>query len=697
MEEQEGSKGVCEMIVKSNDFYKPNVSNRPDGSYATSDLWIQHPTEKGFWKILGRLDDTLVLVNGEKTNPLPIEGQVMNSPLVQFATVFGHKKPHNGIIIQPSAAAYANYPDKEAREAEIWKVVQSANKPAPQHSQIQKSMIYFPPEGTKWPQVDKGSVSRKKVYKQFDEEIEQLYADLENSGKTDINLFDKDEPKTKAYVRSLVVTALDIQDGMIQDKDNLFDFGMDSLQVTKVRNGLLGALKTPGDRNRTSIVPPNLVYQQNSISKLTRYIYATTHGVEVQTDLSHEQAINAMITKYHKFVDHVSKPEQVVDSSNARYVILTGATGSLGNYLLLAYLAMKDVKCVYALNRQQHGIAPIDRLKATFRDRFLDTAVIDKAIANGRLHVLNSSLGEQDLGIGSQKFEEIRRRVTLIVHNAWSVNFNKDMESFERDCIQGSLHLINLCLASPRSQPAAFHFTTTIAAAGAWDNGAVPERPITDARYVNPMGYAQSKFVVERLCALAAAEKGLPAIVYRVGQMVGSTHEGAWNFTEHLPLLFAFAVKAHVLPKTMGDDNTWIPVDIAADTIRDVSEHPQKNGEMEFYHVLNPHATTWKDIANALCQNGVNFEMVEPSAWLEVLRHSDPDPGVNPTIKLLSFYEGAFSSKDFMPSFETKETVKASASLKHLQPVDSRLIGTFLQYWQKRGYIDLLGERKVSR
>ena len=59
-----------EMVVK--DGWPPKIeTNRPDGSYATKDLFIRHE-EKGdgnWYKYCGRLDDTLVQVLGEKTNP----------------------------------------------------------------------------------------------------------------------------------------------------------------------------------------------------------------------------------------------------------------------------------------------------------------------------------------------------------------------------------------------------------------------------------------------------------------------------------------------------------------------------------------------------------------------------------------------------------------------------------------------------
>lgn len=49
------------------------LSNREDGAYCTKDLMQRHPTQKTWFKYIGRLDDTLTQTLGEKTNPVPIE------------------------------------------------------------------------------------------------------------------------------------------------------------------------------------------------------------------------------------------------------------------------------------------------------------------------------------------------------------------------------------------------------------------------------------------------------------------------------------------------------------------------------------------------------------------------------------------------------------------------------------------------
>jgi long-subunit acyl-CoA synthetase (AMP-forming) len=64
--------GTFEAVVK--DGWPGKVmSNTPDGSYATKDLFVVHPEHDNWVKYVGRMDDTLTHTLGEKTNPVPIE------------------------------------------------------------------------------------------------------------------------------------------------------------------------------------------------------------------------------------------------------------------------------------------------------------------------------------------------------------------------------------------------------------------------------------------------------------------------------------------------------------------------------------------------------------------------------------------------------------------------------------------------
>jgi acyl-CoA synthetase (AMP-forming)/AMP-acid ligase II len=88
-------------------------SNDPPNSLHTRDLFRRHPTIDA-WYFLGRLDDRVTLSNSEKVLPLAIEDNVMHSPLVRQALVFGTGKEFPGILIFRSAKAAGS---KELSEA----------------------------------------------------------------------------------------------------------------------------------------------------------------------------------------------------------------------------------------------------------------------------------------------------------------------------------------------------------------------------------------------------------------------------------------------------------------------------------------------------------------------------------------------------------------------------------------------------
>jgi hypothetical protein len=49
------------IMTKASRSMAPGVSNREDGSYATKDLFRQHPSRPDYWQLIGRADDTLIM------------------------------------------------------------------------------------------------------------------------------------------------------------------------------------------------------------------------------------------------------------------------------------------------------------------------------------------------------------------------------------------------------------------------------------------------------------------------------------------------------------------------------------------------------------------------------------------------------------------------------------------------------------
>lgn len=88
--------------------------------------------------------------------------------------------------------------------------------------------------------------------------------------------------------------------------------------------------------------------------------------------------------------------------------------------------------------------------------------------------------------------------MTHIIHNAWNVNFNHTLASFEPQ-ISGTRKLLDICATS--SRPIRLLFVSSVSAAKNWciSDGEVPEEPLADPMQTSTNGYGASKFVVENV------------------------------------------------------------------------------------------------------------------------------------------------------------------------------------------------------
>jgi hypothetical protein len=119
------------------------ASNRPDGSYATKDLFVLHPIIPDAWKYFARKDDTIILLNGEKAVPTETEQAVRENKHVQEAIMVGNSRPQLGLMVIPSK----EFTDAQVREA-IWPVIERANAVAPSYAQFSLEMVKILPAET---------------------------------------------------------------------------------------------------------------------------------------------------------------------------------------------------------------------------------------------------------------------------------------------------------------------------------------------------------------------------------------------------------------------------------------------------------------------------------------------------------------------------------------------------------------------
>jgi hypothetical protein len=140
------------------------------------------------------------------------------------------------------------------------------------------------------------------------------------------------------------------------------------------------------------------------------------------------------------------------------------------------------------------------------------------------------------------------------------------------------------------------------------------------------------------------------------------------------------AVSMGALP-TLGDTLTWLPIDVVAKVIVELCQSAKPQ---DVYHVVNPRAFNWtRDLLPMLQAAGLKFEQVTAQEWLARLTASNPDPAVNPTIKLLDFFKAKYTVPKTGPAvfYETQLTQAVSPTLQAIQPPDAALIAKMVKYW----------------
>lgn len=632
------------------DGWKSKVtSNQPDDSYATRDLFVRHPTKTDRFKYVGRLDDWLVLVNGEKVNPVQFEHTVQSDPRVAEAVLFGAGQAAAGLIIVPAKGF--DTLTEDAYISLVQPTIDAANEQAESYAKIDREHIrvLMADAINDCPKTDKGTVIRSAFYKKFEALIQSVYEDAEAAAGGDLKL---DFPQMLAWLKDLLLEILKLpaSSEKVTDDADFFALGLDSLGAYRMFSRIV---KTLDLGPKASEVPGNVCFEYPSLKSLASYLSALRSG-ESYSKRSETDEMQALIERYGTFTPRPVKP-----AGAPRVVLLTGVTGSLGAHLLQQLLQIPTVEKVYCLNR---GADPQER-------------TVDSLVSRGlsapfeRVQSFSADLTRPGFGLDP----ELLAGVNLVIHNAWSVNFNMGVASFENQ-LQGLKNLLDFSFKSG----ARCLFVSSVSAA-VRSGSTVTESHLQHLTDAQEMGYARSKLVGERLCLLAR-EAGLDAGVLRVGQIVGDTQRGAWNATEAIPLMIRSAVTIGALP-ALNDTLTWLPIDVVAKSIVDICQSAKRQ---DVYHVVNPKSLNWtQDLLPMLRAAGLTFEQVTAQKWLELLSASNPDPAVNPTIKLLEFFRNKYEKPKTGPGvfYETHLTEGVSDTLRTVGAPDASLVGKMVQYW----------------
>jgi len=348
---------------------------------------------------------------------------------------------------------------------------------------------------------------------------------------------------------------------------------------------------------------------------------------------------------------------------------------------------------VFAYNRPSGKADIKERQIAAFNERGLDLELLDSP----KLTCVVGELGEKNLGLDESNITELKSSLTHIIHNAWKLDFNLSLSSFESQ-IMSTRSLIDFASELTHSWPVKFIFTSSVSSASRWasiDGGPVPESILSDASL--PLnGYGASKFVCEHVLAKASEAGVVSGLSLRLGQISGSTTTGAWNPTDWVPIIVKSSIALGCLPLVDGTVS-WLPTDIVADSCIDILFSPSATSQV--VNIVHPRPVSWNSVFQWIRSTlGLEIPFVPIDQWNYKLdeaasKATKEDFDRIPGIKLQRFLHGiagaSLDGKEVggIPPFSTADSRRLSLTLDCVEPLHKDQVNLWIRHWKKIGYL----------
>ncbi|MCJ1280743.1 hypothetical protein MMC26_000060 [Xylographa opegraphella] len=545
--------------------------------YHTKDLFQPHRTKANLWQFYGRIDDVIVLSNGEKFNPVPSEVIIVAHPQLLGAVIVGQGRFQAALLVEPRDKGEIQ---EEALIEAIWPTVEQANAQAPEHARVTRSMIAVAHPTKPFERAGKGTVIRKLTAEKFAPEIQRLYSCEHPDHHGPQLAASHDQEAVHGYVDACVRLSFSPSD--LGENDDLYVRGLDSLKSVEI----VGILKAGISTSDTTWLSPRTIYDNPTIRKLSQIINYKLN----QKQSSSERRVTQMASLVAQYTEGLATaPPEKNESLNPAglNVAMTGSTGSLGSHLLCKLLNDSKVSRIFCLNHSADAKEKQEQSFATFG--------LEHSLNPSKVEFIQANVGEKHLGIGNAKYHELVSMVDIIVHNAWKVDFNHSLESFIPVHIQGVRNLVDWSISSSRHPHIVF--VSSISSVGNWKSvypdAAIPEELVLNHDIAQKMGYAESKNVAECILGIASKNSGVPVSILRVGQIAGPVAAASvWNRDEWFPSLIKTSQSFERLPRYLPDID-WIPVDSLAAAVCEISHFAATTGKSSVYNLVNPHTTSW--------------------------------------------------------------------------------------------------------
>lgn len=294
-----------------------------------------------------------------------------------------------------------------------------------------------------------------------------------------------------------------LQVSQVGRRENFFELGGHSLLAVK---SLLNINEACGCRLTVADI-----YKNPTLCDLAARIGGAAKEDEL-VDLSREAALDDSV---------VARPG--FRRVRAQHILLTGATGFVGRFLLVQLLRDTDA-IIYCLVRARSKQQAFSRVKTTLLKWDLWRQEFER-----RIVAIPGDLALPRLGVDESDFQMLARAVDSIYHCATSMNHLETYAMAKPANVEAVREVLKLA-TEHKSKVINYISSLSVFRSSATDAPRVVHEhsSIDNEQHSSSRGYVASKWVAEKII-MTAAERGIPCNIFRVGLVWADAQAGRYD------------------------------------------------------------------------------------------------------------------------------------------------------------------------
>lgn len=307
-----------------------------------------------------------------------------------------------------------------------------------------------------------------------------------------------------------------------------------------------------------------------------------------------------------------------------RRVLLTGATGFVGAHVLDALLRRSRAEII-CLVRAESEAAGRARIAATLAGYRLDAEGLDARVA-----IVTGALDQPRCGLDALQWAALVDGLDTILHAAAMLHFLRGYRALRPHNVDATRWLLALAAQSGARM---LHLSTvnTMISAGECGRARVFEHDAPPPFATIDGGYARSKWVAERLVEMAA-RAGVPAVILRVGWVIGDAPRGVVAAEQVQSRIAEACLASGLVPVPRGALDL-VPVEyVAAAVVGLALAEPAPSGA---YHLVHPAPLDAVGLRTAVAACRPDLAVLPVARWIVEMRRAAAADRAHPLAALV--------------------------------------------------------------